>query len=628
MIKIIQKLKKLKLPILILSLFIVSCFIIQFTILYKNKSESFSQDFSTPLQNSITYEYGNIVIENQTIIEDIIIKFTATVSIVNSTLQGSIYMFNTGNLFILQNSNITQNLIISDLSNLLIDNSTIGGSIECRDATTMELFKCQTPTTIVWKFDSANIILNSSNLATLNEFGIAGSIQIVNSQINLVSLNGLPSSRTHITNSDILLLNDLVVPLNAITGPFRFSLLPFNISYSTSERIINLTWIGWDSPIVDGYLNITFQIYLDNQLYAEINGSGFYDQYSSSYQIQVSDPGEHIISVVSIDSRGNKYTSTFIIELISYPPFPWIPFFIFLLAITGLITGMIIWVKRKQKRGYFSSISTIFKNQLVTGKKKLLIFALTSAAPGIILFSSFWVINKLVGSIAFDGIRDLINMFFNIYILYFGLIFSISVGASSIVNDKKNGSLSWFFSKPVRRWELLWGKIFAFIVMIVITMICVSISFILGSIFYVDPIYITDILSIGGYIFLIGLIALLPLTAIVVFSSSVFKKVGLAYVIPIIVFMVLPSLISFLPILVRGEWPLLFSFTYYFEQLGKAWISNTGGLFGSIGSFWEIVGITITPLTLAPTTIIIIMVSLTVILLGLATLIFQKQDIP
>jgi hypothetical protein len=94
------------------------------------------------------------------------------------------------------------------------------------------------------------------------------------------------------------------------------------------------------------------------------------------------------------------------------------------------------------------------------------------------------------------------------------------------------------------------------------------------------------------------------------------------------VFMVLPSLISFLPILVRGEWPLLFSFTYYFEQLGKAWISNIGGLFGSIGGFGEIVGITITPLTLAPTTIIIIMVSLSVILLGLATLIFQKQDIP
>ena len=628
MIKIIQKLKKLKLPILILSLFIVACFIIQFTILFKNKSENFSQDYSTPLQNSITYESGNILIENQTIMEDIIIKFTASVSIVNSTLQGSIYMFNTGNLFVLQNSNITQNVVISDLSTLLIDNSTIGGSIECRDATTMELFECQTPTTIVWKFDSANIILNSSYLATLNEFGIAGSIQIVNSQINLVSLNGLPSSRTYITNSNILLLNDLVFPSNAITGPVRFSFLTFNISYSTSERIINLTWIGWDSPIIDGYLNITFQIYLDNQLYADINGSGFYAQYSSSCQIQISDPGEHNISVVSIDSMGNKYTSTIIVELFNYPPFQWIPFFITIAAIIGLITGLIIWVKRKQNRGYFSSLGTIFKTELVADKKKLLILAITSAAPGIILFFSFWVINRLIGSISIDGIRDMINIFFSLYIYYFGLIFSISIGASSVANAKKDGSLSWFFSKPVRRWEFLWGKILAFIVMIIITMICVSISFILGSIFYVDPIYFADILSIGGFIFLIGLIALLPLTAIVVFCSSVFKKVGLAYFIPILVFMAIPSLISFLTILARGEWPLLFSFTYYFEQLGKVWISNIGGLFGSIGGYGELLGMTITPLTLAPTTIILIMVSLTVIFLGLATLIFQKQDIP
>ena len=628
MIKIFQKLKKLKLPILILSLFIVACIIFQYTTLYEDESETFSQDFSTPLQNSITYDSGNILIENQTIMEDIIIKFTANVSIVNSTLHGSIYMFNTGNLFILQNSNITQNLVISDLSTLLIDNSTIGGSIECRHATSMELFECQSPTTIVWKFDSANIILNSSNLATLNEFGIAGSIQIVNSQIDLVSLNGLPSSRTYITDSNILLLNDLVFPSNVITGPFRFNFLTFNTSYSTSERIINLTWIGWDSPIIDGYLNITFEIYLDNQLYAEINGSGYYDHYSSSYQIQISDPGEHNISVVSIDSMGNRYTSTIIIELFNYPSFQWIPFFITVVAITGLITGTIIWIKRKQKRGYFSSLGTIFKTELVEGKKKLLLFALTSAAPGIILFFSFSVINHFRGSISFDGMRDLISMFFNIYIYYFGLIFSISVGAGSVANAKKNGSLSWFFSKPVRRWEFLWGKILAFIVMIVITMICVSISFILGSIFYVDPIYIADVLSIGGYIFIIGLTALLPLTAIVVFCSSVFKKVGLAYFIPILVFMAMPSLISFLTILARGEWPLLFSFTYYFEQLGKAWISNIGGLFGSIGSYGGLLGITITPLTLAPTTIILIMVSLTVIFLGLATLIFQKQDIP
>jgi len=92
--------------------------------------------------------------------------------------------------------------------------------------------------------------------------------------------------------------------------------------------------------------------------------------------------------------------------------------------------------------------------------------------------------------------------------------------------------------------------------------------------------------------------------------------------------MALPSLISFLTILVGSDWPLLFSFTYYFEQLSKVWISNIGGIFGSIGSYGELLGMTITPLTLAPSTIFLIMVSLAIIFLGLATLIFQKQDIP
>ncbi|MHA2392153.1 MAG: ABC transporter permease [Promethearchaeota archaeon] len=622
--KKIQKTGKLKLPILISSILIMTCFIIIDT----QDSKSSSHNNSTPIQNSITYESGIVILENQTILDDIIIKFTASVSLINSTLQGSIYMFNTGNLFLLQNSNLTQNIVISDYSTLTIDNSTIGGSIECRDSTTMGLLDCHTITTTVWKFDYANIVINGSLFAILNEFGIGGIIQIINSQITLVSLNGMPSSRTFITNSKILTLNDLVFPSSVITGPVRFSFLTFNISYSTSERIINLTWIGWDSPIIDGYLNITFQIYLDNQFYGEINGSGLHDQYSSFYLIQISDPGEHNISVVSIDSMGNKFISSIIIELLNYPSFQWIPFFLIIAISIGIVAVIIIWVKRKQNRGYFSSLGTIFKAEIAAGKKKLLILTLTSAAPGIILFFSFGLINRLIGSISIDGIRDLINIFFSLYITYFGLIFSIAVGAGSVAGAKRNGSLSWFFSKPVRRWEFLWGKIFAFIVMIVITMLCVSLSFVLGAIFFVDPIYIPDILSIGGYIFLIGLIALLPLTAIVIFSSSVFKKIGLAYFIPIMVFMAMPTIISFLTILARGEWPLLFSFTYYFEQLGKVWISNTGGLFGSIGSYGELLGISIAPLALSTTTIILIMVILTIIFLGLATAIFQKQDIP
>ena len=625
---IIKKLHKGKFSTLILSLFIIGLVMTYSTLLTNNQIKTYSQDISAPLQSSITYESGYILIENQTISEDLIIKFTASVTFVNSTLLGSVYMFNTGNLFILQNSSITQNVVISDYSSLYIENSTVGGSIESRDTTTMELSGCYTPLTTVWKFDSATILINRSIISTFNEFGTGGNTYIINSQITLVSLNGLPSSQTFITNSDILILNDLVFPAIYITGPVRFSILTFNASYSTSERIINLTWIGWDSPIINGYVNITFEIFLDNQLYTEINGSGFFNQNIRSYQMHIPEPGKHNITIVSIDSKGNSYSSTIIIEIINYPAFPWIPFVIIVAIIIGLIVALLIWIKNKRKRGYFSSIGTIFKTELVASKKKLLILGVTSVIPGLILFFSFFVINQFIGSMAIDGIRDFINIFFNFYIYYFGLIFSISVGAGSVASAKKNGTLSWFFSKPVRRWEFLWGKIFSFIVMIIITMIFVSISFTLSALFFINPIYIGDILSIGGYIFLIGLIALIPLTALVVFCSSVFKKIGLAYVIPIVFFMALPTITSFLPILARSDWPMLFSFTFYFEQLSKVWISNIGGLFGSIGSYGELLGITITPLTLEPIMVILIMLSLAVIFFGLATIIFQRQDIP
>ena len=630
MVKMIQKLKKFKTPILFFSVLIIICFIIQCSTLSKKLPESFSRDPSYPLRNSITYENEDVVIENQTIMEDIIIIFTSNVSIINSTVQGSIYMFNTGNLNVLQNSSITNNLVISDLSTLFISNSTIEGTIECRDTTIMRLYDSHTIFTKVWKFDSANIYIYNSSIDQLNEFGVAGSIEIVNSQIASVVLNGMPSSRTYISNSNILSLTDLVNPSNVITGPVRFSFFNISIGFSTSERIITLTWIGWDSPIIDGFLNITFQIFLDNQFQAEINGSGLYNQYSGSYEIEIFNPGLHNITIVSIDSRGNQYTSSMIIEMIEYPTFQWIPFFIVIAVIIGTVTLAIISLRQKQNRGYFSSIGTIFKKELADSKKKILILAAIAAAPGIILFFVLRVISQETDSISIDGMRDLIYIFFTLFISYFGLAFSISVGAGAVADAKKNGSLSWFFSKPVRRWEFLWGKIFAFLLIVVITLIATSVSFVIACIFFVEPIYITDILSLGGYIFLIGLAALIPLTAIVVFCSSVFKKTGLAYFIPIMIILLLPSLISFVPILTKHEWPLLFSLNYYYEQLGNAWISNTGGFFAQLSSsvYFGVTDISITPLNLTTIPIVLILSGITIVFLVLSTLIFQKQDLP
>jgi len=442
-------------------------------------------------------------------------------------------------------------------------------------------------------------------------------------------LSGVSQSVTFINNSEILFLSDLATPSNVITGPIRFSFLTFNVSFSTSERIINVTWIGWDSPIIDGYLNITFQILVDSQIYAEIDGSGFYDYYSGNYQIQIFTPGFHNITIASIDSQGNRYSSTIIIEMIEYPSFQWIPFFLVIAAIIGIIVLAIVVIRRKQERGYFTSIGTIVKKELAESKKKLLILTVIAAAPGIILVFIFGLISRLIGtSISIDSLRDMVSLFFNLFIYYFGMAFSIIVGAGSVINAKKNGTLSWFFSKPVRRWEFLWGKIFAFFVFVTITMIASSVSLILGCIFYVDPIYVPDILSMGGYLFLIGLMALIPLTAIVVFCSSVFKKTGLAYFVPIMILIALPPIISFLPMVVRSEWPLLLSFTFYIEELGKEWVSTSGGLFGSLGGFGEAFGLTITPLNLNATSIILILMGITVVFLASATFLFRKQDLP
>jgi ABC-type transport system involved in multi-copper enzyme maturation permease subunit len=627
--KNIQKFRKLKTPFSLFSVLLIVCLTLECTKLSNNLPSSNSDDSVNPPNTSLTFESGYKLFANETIMDDIIITFDANVEIINSTVIGRIYVFNMGNLQISQNSNITYNIVISDTSTLYLYNSTVGGTIECRNMAFMGLYNSRTLTTTIWKFDSANLIIANSSVGYLNEFGIAGSIQITDSKITSVILSGISTSLTYINNSEILSLTDLAIPSNVITGPVRFSFLTFNVSFSTSERFINLTWIGWDSPIIDGYLNITFQILVDSQIYAEIDGSGFYDYYSGNYQIQLSTPGFHNITIVSIDSQGNRYSSSIKIELIEYPSFPWIPFFIVIAAIISIIIILIVVMKRRQDRRYFTSLGTIVKKELAESKKKLLILTIIAAAPGIIVVLFFGLISRLIGgSISIDSLRDMVSLFFNLFIYYFGMAFSIIVGAGSVINAKKNGTLSWFFSKPVRRWEFLWGKIFAFIIFVTITMISSSLSFTLGCIFYVDPIYITDILSMGGYLFLIGILALFPLTAIVVFCSSVFKKTGLAYFVPIMILVALPPIISFLPMVARNEWPLLFSFTFYIEELGKAWVSTSGGLFGSLGSVGEAFGLTITPLNLNVTSIILILIGITGIFLVSATFLFRKQDLP
>ncbi len=622
------RMKKFKLLVISFIFLFVLSIIIQNSSTLRNETSDNSEN---SLKTSIVYDgFINETVYDAVITETVFIMDYASVTFINSTFNGNIYTFNNATLNIGEGSNITENnnIVISDFSRVNIENSTIIGSIECRDSSTLNILSSQTPFTKIWKFDSSNLAVVDCSLDQLNEFGIAGQILILNSSINEVWLNGLSSSMTYINNSNILFFNDLALPLNYITGPISINLLTFETTYQTSERSINLTWIGWDSPIIDGYLNITFQILVDGQIYDEINGSGFHENYIGSLNVNFNSTGFHDISVISIDSFGNNFTSTITIEIIEYPSFQWTYFGIGISLIAGLIIISLLLLRRQQNRGYYSSIGIIFKKELTDSKIKVIIFMIIGAAPGIILYLIFGMFNRLIGGINIDLIRSLMNMVLNFYLLYFGIAFSIVFASSSIVGAKRSGSLSWFLSKPIRRWEFLWGKILAYMFIIILVMIPTSISFTLSGISFVEKTYVADLVSIGGYIFIIGIMTLIPLVALSVLCSTLFKKTGLAIFLPILFLMIVPTLVSFLPILTQHEWPLLFSYSYYFEKLGSFWISSSGGGLSTIlAPYAELLGFTITTIALSPIHIILILSSITLICLTVSTFHLQRIDI-
>ncbi len=592
-----------------------------------------TSDINNPftLQSTATYDqYDILIIEDQIVVDNLFIMDYANITIINSTIQGNIYVFNRASLYLFQNSNVTEAVVSSDTSKLYIDNSTIGIRIECRDSSSLTLKNSITPATAIWKLDSANITITNSSLFQFSEFiGVGGQNVVIDSQIQMVTLSGFATSRTYITNSTILMLQDLSFPFSMITGPIPYEYTLFNYTYSSSGRQVNFTWIGWDSPIKDDYLNISFHILVDNQFLAEINGSGFVDQYAGHMLINFTETGLHNITLISFDGAGNNYSSTIKIEIIEYPSFPWTAFILVVVMIIGFVLLAAVYLNYKSKHGYHSSLGNIFKKEFSESKIKIIIFIAIAAAPGIILYFIFGSIVQATGhTLSIDSVRALVSMIFTMILYYFGLAFSIVFAAGAVVNDRKSGSLSWFLSKPIRRWEFLWGKTFAYLLIIVLAMTSTAISFVFGSIRFIDPLYLPDLYSMGGYIFLIGLLSVIPLTSIVILCSSVFKKPGLAIFIPIILLIALPPIVSFLPILTHNEIPNLFSFTFYSENLGSYWIYQGGGLFGSIGtSYGAIFGIEITPLNLSPLGSILILSAITIVCLTISTYSLQKADI-
>lgn len=635
MVRITRKLEKFKIPFIVFTILFIFCALNCQSLLNTPRNSVIPQANPTNLRTCQTYESGTYIFTNQTINENILILSQANVTLINSTVHGSIYVFNFGRLYLLQNSNVTEDLDISDSSTVKIENSTVLRSIKCRDSSVLEMFNTKSAITTITKLNSADVTITNSSIASLNEFyGTGGKILILNSNINLVSLLGppypIPSlSQTFINKSNILSLVDKVTPFNIITGPVRFNYLTGNFSYSTSERKLNVTWRSYDSPIINGYLNLTFRILVDGAFYAPmINGSGFINQYVGYREITFNQTGKHNISVIAIDSKGNNFTSTITIEIIEYPSFSWLSFWIIVITTAIIAFAAMSVLQYKQKKGYHSALGAIFKKEFAENKLKIILFIAIAAVPGLIIFFIFNTIARMVGSISIDGIRSLSSTIFTLFLYYFALFFSITFGAGAVVNVRKSGALSWFLSKPIRRWEFLWGKILAYLVIIIIIMISSSVAFVLGGFSFIDPLYYPDILSMGGYIFLIGLATLIPLTAIVVLFSSVLKKPGMTIFIPILLLLILPPLTSFLPILTRNEWPLLLSFSYYSEMLGNAWVYQGGGLFSSIGtSFGSLFGINITPLTISSLQIIIVLSAITIICLILATIYLERKDV-
>lgn len=610
----------------------LSTSLLLFTALVSLKDSKNVTNPSTDPKAAVTYSVGTIILADQTISESILIQSTANVSLVNSTVIGDVYIFYFGFLNVLENSTITGNIVVSDYSHLMIDNSTVGGSIECRDSSSLLLNETINPFAIIWKFDSANMTIKDSNIGSLMEYGTGGEIRVYNSDISLLSCYGMYPSQVLLNNTTVGILEDNSKPLNVITGPitsFDLLSLDFNRTYSTSERIINLTWRGWESPIVDGYMNLSFQILVDGQLYDTVNGSGYFTEFEGNLLVNIGATGTHNISVYSVDGHGNNFTSTVTIEIVEYPTFVWSDFLIGVAICGGIIVVALIFLHVKSQRGYYSALGTIFKKELGDNKSKILLFALLGAVPGIILRLLFGYMNSVEGVLSIDAIRGLVNTIFTIFILYFGFACCIIFGMGSVIKDKTEGTLAWFVSKPIRRWEFLWGKIFAYFLIILLVITSMAISFILSGIGFINAEYLPDLFSMGGYLFIIGLVTLIPLISIVILLSAVFSKIGAVIAIPAILLMVLPALISFIPIIIGNEWPLLFSFSYYVEKLGSTWVSTSGGLFGSLTTMYgSLFGRTITTLDLDVMQIVLALLGIASVCLALATILLRRKDLP
>lgn len=572
---------------------------------------------------NVVNDTGTTNFADQVFNEDFFIIQDAIVNVTNCTINGDVRVADVAQLYLL-NSTITGTLTVDEYSNTQIVNSTIN-----KTQILLEFFDLS-PFGPVYRGEIN--ITQSSRVETLTELGNQGNVFVDNSTITTMALLG--ASHVFITNSTISNTFDQAKPIVKITNPVS---IPGIFEATTGDRFINLTWTGYDSPIIDGFLNISFSIYVDGQLKAQVNGSGYHDVYEGGLSIPVA-TGVHEITINATDGAGNVFTAETEIEVIDYSIFPIISLILVILVIGGITIGVYFYVRHRRKKPdqRFYAIDKVAVNSFKDKKiGAILIFGI-NILPGLFIFLTNFAMNTLswlsegaqgaIPLLAIDMHRTSVSIVFtSLWLMFYPLIFSVMF-APPLITGMKNGVLSWFLSKPIRRWEYYWGRVLPsiFILAVGSAIAGFSIAFSGLPFFLTRPEYWVDIFSIGGFSFLMIFFATLTLFCLTL-AATVILHQAFGIIIPIIM-TTLGSLLMLLPILTGNELLLLIAIpTFYAQEMGTAWIVQGVDLYGT-ASLGMLIGREIIEVTLNPYFAMMILLLISLGFLFFTQIYIQRKD--
>jgi len=578
-----------------LALLFSLAFIISITDMSANSNGKTNGLFPDPLAEisttSIVNDTGTTTYEDIVINDSMFVIDTARVNLENVTVNGNIRVDNQAQLYV-NNCTINGSLIASGTSNVTVYNRTVIDTLFGEETSTTYIQNSTVSTiwarntkelTIFFTYVTGTMeIIEDSQVTQLLEWGVQGILTIDNSTINQLDILG--SSQVLITGSTILILNDNSLPFVQISSPLSYG----DYVPSTGDRSVNLTWSAYDSPIIDGYLNISFDIFIDGNYFTTINGSGYYDVYNGSIFIEVA-AGNHEFTINGTDAYGNTFEATASIEVVNYAIFPLVSFLIVLLIITGAIVGAYLFIRHKRKHETIITMDKIISNTFNDKKWSSIIILGINILPGLFIFISDFTMGFLTAAfqgqsstlLSIDTHRTSVaTVFSGLWLIYYPMIIAIMLGAF-MMPGLKNGTLSWFLSKPIRRWEYFWGRVLPTILVLAIGSAVSGLSIALSGLpfFLTRWTYWVDIFSIGGYCFLIGFFTTLAMLSLTIIGSIIFNM-AIGIIIPIVLSQV-SVLFSFLPLLTRSELPLIVSYpNFYYNKMTLAWIQKDFDIFG------------------------------------------------